>query len=295
MKELSIINTVSRLSANAAPVLYVDAGETIVVSTKDCFADKVLTPKDALSDIPWDEINPCTGPIYINNAVPGDVLKISIERIELNEKGIMLVDREYLKKYDVEETNRSIHVRILNNEVILDSDHRIPVSPMIGSIGVAPLEQSMATTLPGTHGGNMDCTCICEGSELFLPVFHDGALLALGDLHAVMGDGEFTDCGVEAAGKVTLSVDILKQADLPVPMVITKESVAMIASAKSLDDAVETASDMMLKHLLNHYHMSFDLAWGIMCTSANIRVCQFVNAIKTVRCEIKKDILNGHR
>lgn len=287
MVKLSKEKNVTFMSASNAPIATINDGDTLLAQTKDCFADKIITEKDALCDIPWEEINPCTGPIFINGALPGDILKISILKINLHDKGIMLVDKDYMRKYGYEEGNRSIHIAIRDGYVILDQNYRIPVSPMIGSIGVAPKADSVPTTNPGEHGGNMDCTAIGEGAALYLPVFHEGALLSLGDLHAVMGDGEFTDCGIEAAGEVTLKVEVLKGTDCPTPMVVSKESISMIASAVTVDEAAKEASAMMLKYLLKMKKMPFDLAWGLMCTSANTRVCQFVNAVKTVRCEMK--------
>lgn len=279
------------MSASNIPIATVNKGDVFNIQTKDCFADKIVTEKDALSDIPWDEINPCTGPIYINGAKKGDILKISILKIDLSDKGIMLVDKEYLSQYGYEEKDRSIHFAIKDGYVMLDQNHRIPVYPMIGSIGVAPKNGAVPTTNPGEHGGNMDCTAIGKGSVLYLPVFHNGALLSLGDLHAVMGDGEFTDCGIEVAGTVTLRVEVLKETAFPTPMVVTDKTVMTIASAKTLDEAAKEASSMMLKYLLETEKLSFNLAWGLMCTSVNTRICQFVNAVKTVRCEMKKSLL----
>lgn len=84
---------------------------------------------------------------------------------------------------------------------------------MIGVIGTAPEADSVSTMIPMDHGGNMDCTAAAPGSVLYLPVNVPGALLAMGDLHAIMGEGECGNCGVEIGGRVTVRVSLLK-ADL---------------------------------------------------------------------------------
>jgi Acetamidase/Formamidase family. len=101
-------------------------------------------------------------------------------------------------------------VEINDGKVIFNEKLSFPVKPMIGVIGVAPKEGEINCGTPGPHGGNMDTTLIGEGTKLYLPVFVDGALFALGDLHAVMGDGEIGVSGVEVSGAVTVGLRVLK-------------------------------------------------------------------------------------
>ena len=75
---------------------------------------------------------------------------------------------------------------------------------MVGVIGTAPRRGEESTLTAKDHGGNMDCTSIAPGAVLYLPVNVPGALLAMGDLHAIMGDGECGNCGVEIGGRVTV-------------------------------------------------------------------------------------------
>lgn len=87
---------------------------------------------------------------------------------------------------------------------------RLPLTPMIGVLGVAPAEGSVHCAVPGDHGSNMDTKLIKVGSKVYLPVFVSGANLALGDLHACMGDGELSGTGIETAGRVCLQVKLSK-------------------------------------------------------------------------------------
>ncbi|WP_438467719.1 acetamidase/formamidase family protein [Streptococcus pluranimalium] len=94
---------------------------------------------------------------------------------------------------------------------------------MIGVIGTAPAGEPVNTGTPHDHGGNMDTTAIIEGSILYLPVNTEGALLAIGDVHATMGDGEIMGSGLEIPAVIEVTVEVLKNCDYPLPMVETKD------------------------------------------------------------------------
>src|SRR6185437_13220666 len=98
-------------------------------------------------------------------------------------------------------------------------------------------DEPISCGTPDKHGGNMDSKVIREGTTLYLPVNVPGALLALGDLHAAMGDGEVAVCGVEIAGEVTVTVEVIKGQAWKLPLAQTADAVYTIASEKLLDDA----------------------------------------------------------
>src|SRR5699024_6489945 len=102
-------------------------------------------------------------------------------------------------------------VPIINDELHYTEDIRIPVKKMIGVIGTAPKAEDGAINCgtPDAHGGNMDTTAITEGVKLYLPVNVAGGLLALGDCHAAMADGEVYVCGAEVPAEVTVSVRVV--------------------------------------------------------------------------------------
>ena len=122
---------------------------------------------------------------------------------------------------------------------------RLPIRPMIGSIGTAPSGEAIRAGKPGLHGGNMDCRLIEAGASVLLPVLVRGAQLALGDLHAVMGDGEVGCAGAEVAGTVALRVRLLRSLDLPLPFVLTADKAVTIFSADTLDQAATGAVERM--------------------------------------------------
>lgn len=284
MVTIDSINTITNMSCNNKPIACVNPGELLIVNTLDCFSNKIKNGHQLLKDIPWTEINPATGPIYVDGAEAGDVLRISIIDIRVNQKAVVLCESEDLDRYECKGNESSLFVDIANGNAIITDDISIQCIPMIGVIGTAPEKGDIPTTLPGFHGGNMDNTHIKKGSEVFLPVFHKGALLALGDLHAVMGDGESTGSGLEIGGEVSLRIDVIKNCNMPLPMVKTNTSIETVASAESLDAASVMAVKNMLQYLTTYLGIEMQIAWKMVSACGDVGICQFANAIKTARC-----------
>ena len=167
----------------------------------------------------------------------------------------------------------------------------IPVNPMIGVIGTAPQKGEIKTVTPGVHGGNLDCTKIIKGSTLFLPVFHDGGLISIGDLHAIMADGEIVICGLEIGGETTVEIDVIKNKSLPLPMVVDEKTLSIIFSAKTLDQAAETVTKLSHAFLIEHLGMENHEAGQILSLVGNLGICQIVNNLRTARMEIPMSII----
>ena len=165
---------------------------------------------------------------------------------------------------------------------------KLPAKPMIGVIGVAPAGVPVKTITPMDHGGNMDCTKIEEGAVLYLPVFAEGALLSAGDFHAVMGEGEVANCGLEIEGRVQLKLDVLKDFPIKWPVIENEEQWIVIAYAETLDEAAEKASKQMFRFLSEQFGLCAVDAGMLIDMLGNLIVCQIVNPMKTVRMEIPK-------
>lgn len=293
MKEIGSQYTICEMSPSNPPVTHVQPGEQIKIRTVDCFHGCLRRETDTLGELPWNTINPCTGPIFVDGAVPGDILKIEIDEIALDKRGITIQDKGDLLKYGIEQADKSMHLNVSNEEILIGEHLSYPVSPMIGTIGTAPKEGSILTTLPGLHGGNMDCAQIKPGSIVFLPVFHNGGLLALGDVHASMGDGEAVGCGVEIASTITMRLSLVRGEQFPLPLVICDDRLITIASADTLDEAVLQATRNMIDYLVSFRHHKLDYAWNVLAIAGNVRVCQFANKLKTARCELPLSLANG--
>ena len=140
----------------------------------------------------------------------------------------------------------------------------------------------------------MDCKKFRNDTTLYLPVNVDGALLSIGDLHAVMGDGETATCAVETAGEATVRVTVLKNIKIPTPLLRTEDEYVTISSAKTLDKACEAASKKMLDLLGVATDMDVNERIMLLSLVGSMEICQVVNPLKTARTTIPSWILEQY-
>ncbi|MFE8094783.1 acetamidase/formamidase family protein [Bacillus toyonensis] len=274
------------MSPENKPCMEVEIGSRLVFETYDCFENQIDSEDVVFQELDWNRINPATGPVYITGAEQDDILAVTIEKIKIAEQGVLTTGANLGVMGEVLNENTVKIVPIHNKHVLFSNELQIPINPMIGVIGTAPKEESISCGTPHDHGGNMDCKEIKEGTILLLPVNVPGALLALGDLHAAMGDGEIGVSGVEVAGEVTVTVQIIKGKKWPLPMAIQKEKVMTIASEKLLDDAANRTVHNMVTFLHEELEMSKADATLLLSAAGNLKVCQVVNPLKTTRMEL---------
>lgn len=279
------------MSATNKPVLSVPSGSTLVFETCDCFEDQITSEQTPFQALDWARINPATGPVFIEGADPGDMLEVKIETMILRDYGVMATgpDMGVLGDELIENSIRIIPIR--QGKAFFTENVVLPLNPMIGVIGTAPASEAISCGTPGNHGGNMDCKIIGEGTTLYLPVNVPGALLALGDLHAAMGDGEVSVCGVEVSGEVTLSVKVIKGKQWQLPFAKTSKAVYMIASEKSLDEATVRATKNMVHFLATECGLNNYDAIALLSIAGNLQICQIVDPLKTVRMELPLSVL----
>lgn len=287
-------NLIYAFSPANPPCCEIAPGEAVIVETQDCFCGQIQGPDDLFEKVGWDRINPATGPIFVQGALPGDTLAVEILDIRVLSPGVMVaVPNMGAAGHRITES-RSMLIPLRNGLAHLPGDIILESHPMIGVIGTAPKEGSVATGTPGPHGGNLDSKVIAEGSTVYLPVNVPGALLALGDLHALMGDGEVLICGVEVAGTVTLRTRLLKGLSLPCPVVETEDAVYLIWSEETLDSAAEAVVDKSASLLAQTLRIRDEEALCLLSARGNLQVCQIVDPLKTVRMEIPKYLFKGN-
>lgn len=285
-------NLIYAMSDQNKPVLSVEDGSTVVFETCDCFEDQITSPDTPYHSLDWNRINPATGPVFVEGAEPGDILKVKIDKMQLADQGVMMTGPGLGVLGEELSENVIQVVPIREGNVILLDKIELPLNKMIGVIGTAPANgASISCGTPDKHGGNMDSKVITEGSTLYLPVNVPGALLAMGDLHAAMGDGEVSVCGVEIAGEVTVTVNVIKGKRWKVPMVKTEQALYTIASEKSLDDAAEAATKNMVAFLELEAGMTKHDAIFLLSIGGNLQISQVVDPLKTVRLELPMSIV----
>jgi amidase len=272
MRRLSRDKHIYEMTADSIPAYRVDLDETFIVEVWDAFAGRYTVRKGQEDD--ESLANPATGPIHVNGLEPGDAMAIEILDIKLVDRGILRTASGW-KILDID-----------NGVAVYSRDLNIPVRPMIGVIGIAPAEGILDCRVPGDHGGNMDTNDVCPGSTLCLTVQVPGGLLALGDVHAYMGEGESNGMGIEVAADVTLRISEWDEALSSRPFIIRDDALISIASEDSLDSAACKAVQEMRKIVVSALDVDADEARVLVGLMGNIRVSQIVNPKKTVRVEM---------
>ena len=286
-------NVVYSMSAENKPAASCKPGETVVFETQDCFSNQIQTEDVLFETTDWDTVNPATGPLEIEGAEPGDTLKVEIKKMDLNDHGVMVAVPEmgFLNNF-IEESETKI-ITIEQNKAVFSDKIKIDLNPMIGVIGCSPGkdEEAVPCGTPASHGGNMDTKVITEGSTLYFPVKVSGAMLAMGDLHAAMGDGEVVISGVEIAGEVTVKVDVIKGKEITDPMVERNDAFYTIASGPILDAAAKKAADNMFTFLKQRLDLENNELAMLMSVICDLQVSQVVDPEKTARMRVDKKAL----
>jgi len=291
MKEIPYEKHVYEFSESMEPVVEVDSGEIIMFETMDALGNQIESEDTLITSLDFSRVNPATGPVFVKGAEPGDILKVKILDVELPEKGVIITGKDMGVLGDELESYKVKILKIKNGDVIFDSI-RIPISPMIGVIGVAPEKGSFSTGTAHKHGGNMDTKEIGEGAIIYLPVFQEGALLAIGDVHAVMGDGEVCVSACEIRSKVLVRVEVIKSKKLEWPVVETRDGYCIVVSLPNVEEALKVATREAVLLLKEKLNLSFEEAYMLASLSVDIRISQLVDPNKTAKAFIPRSILN---
>lgn len=294
MIRISSSTKVNSMDKMHPPVCTCKSGDIVEFETLDCFAGQIQSESQVIGSLDWTNINPATGPLFIEGAEPGDVLKVSVLDIEVGDHGVMTDGPGEGVLGDVIKEGVTKILPIRDGKVIFNDKLSFDIDPMIGVIGVAAKDEGIPTGTPGEHGSNMDCTKIKKGASVYLPVFHKGALLSMGDLHAKMGDGEVGVCGVEASGKVTVKVEVIKHSSIPTPFIVDKTHFMTVYSSKTVDEACVGATKQMFGFLMNAFDLSDHDAQMLLSVTGNLSICQIVDPERTVRMELPIEIAKAY-
>lgn len=293
MKRFNKRETITSFSAQMVAKHQVNLGETIQVETYDCYGGQVKNEQTLRPDIDLRIMNQATGPFYVNGLTTNDTLAINIVDIELDPFGYMLTSNGLgILGSEIKKPETKI-LPVQDGYVYVTNDVRVPVQPMIGVIGTAPQTGSVTCANPGNHGGNMDTKEIAPGHTLYLPVFQDGGLFALGDVHAAMGDGEMNGTGVEIGATSTLHISKVSNQQIPSPIIETVEHFLFIASAETLDTAMHLAATHVVNHLQKQRSLEFGIAYRLLSAACDMRISQIVNELVTVKIAVPKTIMAG--
>ncbi len=272
-----------------APLLKVKAGESFALETWDASSGFFRTPEDKA--IPakrpgFDRtpplVNPIVGPIAIEGAGPNTTLAVTIEAIEVESYSWVAVgpnrgplgdsvkypdcSQEYTTKIFPHEDSPSGKIVRFNEKVTW------PVTPFVGTLGVAP-DREVCTSFDGQGdwGGNLDIRDFASGNTILLPVYHEGGLLYLGDVHASQGDTEFCGTAAETCATVRLHCEVRPQRVTGL-RIIKPQSIVAVHSCRPLEVAVETATIRLIDWLVSEYGWKAVDAYCLVSTCPDFRI-----------------------
>ena len=237
---------VNAYSANNAPAIRIGPGETFIMETNDRFQG-YTSPQDA----PLDMLLSMTGPVYVAGSEPGDTLRVDVLDIKpaMGYGWIVATPGRAMLKDRITEWRRR-KIPIEGDRVRFSETITLPYAPMIGRMGVAPEGEPRGSNSVGPFGGAMSNIAIGPGAAVYLPVFVEGGLLTIEDVHAVMRDGESASSGVEMGAEVTLRCDIATNLRAERPLVITREHIMTTGEGESMEAASHMAVNEMATLLM---------------------------------------------
>lgn len=288
------------------PVLRVEPGDVVELTTEDCYGGRVRSVDDVPSEVTsLSTLNPVTGPIHVEGAEPGDLLAVHLAEIVPRRDWAVsstfphfgaltgtsttallheaLEERVWMYEVDVDAWTTTFRARRSDLEVAL------PLDPFHGTIGVAPAagERLMSIT-PGPHGGNMDTPEARAGCTVYLPVNVPGAQLAVGDGHARQGEGEACGTAVEAAMRTTVVVDVVKGAGGSWPRLEDDTHVMSTGSTRPLEDAFRISQKDLVGWVAEHLRLDTLDALQLVSQTVQAPVANVVDTVYTLVAKMPK-------
>jgi amidase len=288
------------LSPTHPPTAHVDPGERLLVETELNIGPHLedLGDEFDISMAVAPVLKGATGPYYVRGADLEHVLVCDIEDMELIPPGFTALAPGLWPFAEQGPTpaggaaHRVVDVR--DGHVIWDERTRIPIRPMVGVLGTAPALEAISTMDCGPHGGNLDVQEFAPGTRVLLPVAVEGALLYVGDCHAVQGDGELCGFGaIEIRSRVTIRVDLAPRPPSMIwPRFEEAEHIGVVACARPLEDAFRLAVRELASWLAEDFGYSLADAVLLLGQVAEARCTQMVNPHFTYVCKISKRYLS---
>jgi amidase len=295
MKKLGAEHFVYKMSKENKPALIVKPGETVIIHTMDGFGGAIRRDEDPFPVIDLEHVNQTTGPIFVEGAEPGDTLVVDVKKIVLPRQGVTTIFPGFGVLKDDFDIQWKRVCPIRAGKVLFPKGIKIPIHPVIGTMGVAPAGDAVGNLFPGPHGGNLDIHDITEGSSVHLPVFVRGALFSLGDGKAVMGDGEVNGVGIEISMKVTVKLDLKKDEKTERPSLENANYAMTIASAKTVEEASRLALRDMVSVLTTETNLSREEAYALLGAIADVKIANLVDPEVTVRVAVPKYVFRQIR
>ena len=249
------------------------------------------------------------GPFYVEGALPGDTLVVHLLKVRTNRptahQGTRInahaVTAAYLARFEVDPNVTGDWTLLPEKGIAVPAhpsehmkNYSIPLKPMLGCISVAPAgdEQFRGGDL-GPFGGNLDYNDNVEGTTLYFPVFHAGALLGMGDGHAAMGDGEVTGGALETSMDVDFSVEVIKGDSSAQVRAETKDYLIAFGVAGSVPESIQISTSQLATWLKKDYKLSDSEVAILLASTLKYDVTELVDSRFNVVAKVPKSVLAG--
>jgi amidase len=237
------------------PLLTVQPGTVVELSTEDCFGGDVRTVDDLPSQVcTFPYLNPVTGPIAVEGAEPGDTLVVHFAEIEPARDWAVSTTFPHFGALTATSHTAMLHAALEERVWLYDIDLakgicrfsarksdfnvELPLDPMHGTVGVAPAANEVVMSItPAGHGGNMDTPEMRAGTTAYFGVNVRGGMLSIGDGHARQGEGEVCGTAVESAMNTVVVVDLVKGGAPGSPRLEDDTYLMSTGSTRPLEDA----------------------------------------------------------
>ena len=266
----------------------VEDGETFWVECDDCYSGQITDESVKRPDIDIGIMDCAVGPIAISGAHPGDTLCVEVMAIDLAPQGVMVTSVGLGVLGDhITEPNTKISP-VHDGLAHFSDDIKLPLTPMIGVMGVATKSGEIHCAVPEDHGANMDTKLVRVGSRVYFPVNAEGAGLAVGDMHACMGDGELSGTGIEIAGRMCLRVTVYHDRPIERPVIETADSLYFLASRPTLDESIKVGTEDAVNFLMKKFDLNFPDAYRLMSATCDAQISEVVDDNVTIRIRVPK-------
>jgi amidase len=289
MQRLSRDHHVYFLDPAAAPAITVESGDELEVETWDAFEGL----RDAAAFEAKADKGPATGPIAVKGAEPGDALKIEflsiVPKAAEGAAHMVMSNRGFLDDRFTEPACLSIAIK--GEHAVLPCGIRLPLRPSMGFVATTPEYRQSTASDSGPYGGDIDMQELVSGSTLYLPVIVPGGLLALGDCHAVVGDGAVAGTGAECASDTRIRVTLEKGVRLAMPRALTPEHVVVLSYGQDLGLAMRDAVRQMVDFLSQEKGMAPYDAYTLLSLAGDVRVSRTFRDISSVKMLLPRAVL----
>ena len=280
---LTADQTHNKFSSAIPPVLTVPSGTVIEAFTEEASDQQfsLNSTVDEVATLDFEPIHPLTGPVYVENAQPGDVLAVTLHEIEMGDWGWTSVvpGFGFLADDFPDAALRTFALGKDATSIAFTDNIHIPLNPFPGVMGVAPATEEMLSTIPPReNGGNMDDPNMVEGTTVYFPVLVEGALFSIGDTHAVQGLGEVCGTAVEAPMRIVYELNLIKGGhSIQEPQYETDDYYAVTAFAETIDEAAKKATRFMIDYLEAEHGLSRTDAYMLASLAGDLKIAEVVD------------------